>query len=44
MKKKTKKLVLATETLRSLEQQELKVVDGAKPPYPITREDSCTIC
>jgi len=44
MKKKTKKLVLSKETVRRLEPQELKDVEGAKPPTPMTRDDSCATC
>jgi hypothetical protein len=43
MKKMTKKLVLAKETLRSLDAKELQDVEGAMPPVPVTRP-SCTDC
>lgn len=44
MKKKTKKLVLAKETVRSLDPEVLKDAEGAMPPTPMTRDDSCPSC
>lgn len=41
MKKKTKKLELAKDTVRNLETVELKGVDGGMPPIPVTKGIDC---